>query len=86
MTTTTQKTPTTKGSKIDKISKGTKTTQRSKKETTKSEIVFTEQLHGMISETAYYLAEDRGFEPGLEMTDWLAAANQVDTTLLKHNV
>ena len=85
MTTTTQKTPTTKSSKTDKISKSAKTTQRSNKETTKTEIVFSEQRHRMISDSAYCLAEDRGFEPGLEMTDWLEAEKQVDVTLLKQS-
>jgi hypothetical protein len=29
--------------------------------------------YAAVSEAAYYLAEKRGFEPGSEMEDWLAA-------------
>jgi hypothetical protein len=29
--------------------------------------------HRMISEAAYFLAEDRGFEPGHALEDWLRA-------------
>lgn len=32
----------------------------------------------LISVAAYILAEQRGFEPGHEMEDWLAAEAQVD--------
>ena len=31
-----------------------------------------------IAEAAYYLAEHRGFAPGGEMEDWLAAERQVE--------
>lgn len=30
-----------------------------------------------VAEAAYYLAEHRGFAPGAEMEDWLAAEKQV---------
>ena len=30
-----------------------------------------------IAETAYYIAERRGFEPGFEIDDWLAAEAEV---------
>ncbi len=36
---------------------------------------------GMISEAAYFLAERRGFEPGHELEDWLAAETLVDLAL-----
>jgi hypothetical protein len=35
----------------------------------------------MISEAAYYLAEQRGFGPGYELGDWLQAESQVDNRL-----
>ena len=31
-----------------------------------------------ISTKAYYMAEARGFQPGHEQSDWLAAENAVD--------
>ena len=34
---------------------------------------------GLIRERAYYLAEQRGFIPGYEERDWLAAENDVDS-------
>lgn len=37
----------------------------------------------MISEAAYFLAQQRGFVPGQEMQDWLQAEQQVDA-LVKH--
>jgi len=35
----------------------------------------------MIAVTAYHKAEQRGFEPGHELTDWLEAENEVVATL-----
>jgi hypothetical protein len=32
----------------------------------------------MIAEAAYYFAEQRGFEPGHELEDWLAAEARID--------
>jgi hypothetical protein len=34
----------------------------------------------MIAEAAYYLAERRGFEPGHELEDWLAAEGMIRGT------
>jgi hypothetical protein len=34
---------------------------------------FDQGAHSKIAECAYYKAEARGFEPGHEMEDWLAA-------------
>jgi hypothetical protein len=38
--------------------------------------------HRMISEAAYFLAEERGFEPGHALEDWLRAELQVNKTLV----
>jgi Protein of unknown function (DUF2934) len=35
----------------------------------------------MICEAAYYIAEHRGFEPGHDVDDWLAAEEQIDAAL-----
>jgi hypothetical protein len=35
--------------------------------------------HEMIARAAYFRAERRGFEPGHELEDWLAAETEVDT-------
>jgi hypothetical protein len=36
----------------------------------------------MIAQAAYYRAERRGFEPGHEAEDWLAAESEVDAALM----
>jgi hypothetical protein len=42
-----------------------------------------EKRAALIAEAAYYRAADRGFAPGHEMEDWLAAENEVDARLLR---
>jgi len=37
--------------------------------------------HEMVATAAYYIAEQRGFAPGHEVEDWLAAEAAVDATL-----
>ena len=39
------------------------------------------ELERMIGEAAYYIAEQRGFEPGHELDDWLAAEAQIHDQL-----
>jgi hypothetical protein len=55
---------------------------------TKAEAVFApfvdpERRAEMIAEAAYYRAEGRGFAPGHETEDWLAAEAEVDASLLR---
>jgi hypothetical protein len=40
-----------------------------------------EARHALIAEAAYLRAERRGFEPGRETEDWLAAEVEVDALL-----
>ena len=40
--------------------------------------VTPEQRELMIAEAAYYLAERRGFDPGSELEDWLAAESEIE--------
>lgn len=37
--------------------------------------------HGRIALAAYYRANVRGFEPGHELDDWLAAEREIDATV-----
>jgi hypothetical protein len=37
--------------------------------------------HGIIAQAAYFCAQRRGFEPGRELDDWLAAEAEVDAML-----
>jgi DUF2934 family protein len=43
-----------------------------------------DERHGRISEAAYYLAERRGFDPGYELDDWLAAESEVERASATH--
>jgi hypothetical protein len=40
-----------------------------------------QRRHALICTAAYYLAEGRGFCPGGELDDWLAAESEIDRTL-----
>lgn len=40
-----------------------------------------DRRQSMIAEAAYYFSEHRGFEPGHELDDWLAAESQIDAAL-----
>ena len=62
-----------------------KTTPRSNKKRSNSVAAAepTVDRQRMIEETAYYYAEKRGFQPGHEVLDWLAAEKDVDTLLSK---
>jgi hypothetical protein len=44
-------------------------------------VVSREGRHAMIAEKAYLRAERRGFAPGRETEDWLAAEAEVDVLL-----
>ncbi len=71
-------------SKSNKQSSAKKTTDFVKTEVKKSEksaTVMSAERQRMISEAAYYLAEQRGFSPGDEMEDWLQAESQVNASL-----
>jgi DUF2934 family protein len=50
-------------------------------EVTPRAIVTEEMRRGMIAESAYLRAERRGFAPGKEDEDWLAAEAEVDRLL-----
>jgi hypothetical protein len=49
--------------------------------TSQSAEVSNEARYVMVQEAAYWRAERRGFEPGFELEDWLAAENEVDNLL-----
>lgn len=44
-------------------------------------VISGETRHAMIAENAYLRAERRGFAPGRETEDWLAAEAEVDALL-----
>jgi hypothetical protein len=48
-----------------------------------SSFVGPEKRAALIAEAAYFRAEKRGFAPGHETEDWLAAEREVDARLLR---
>jgi hypothetical protein len=44
-------------------------------------LIDPERRRALIAEAAYFRAERRGFAPGREAEDWLAAEAEVDTAL-----
>jgi hypothetical protein len=47
-------------------------------EASKTPVPFTaEELHALISERAYFIAQRRGFVPGHDLDDWLEAEAEV---------
>jgi hypothetical protein len=42
-----------------------------------------EARDAMIAEAAYFRSAHRGFEPGHEITDWLAAESEIDAALAR---
>jgi hypothetical protein len=45
--------------------------------------VKAEQRAALIAEAAFFRAERRGFAPGHEVDDWLAAESEVDAKLMR---
>ena len=62
----------TKSTKARKKTTAAKTARKTKTSVT------TEARHAMIAQTAYYLAEARGFEHGNDVADWLTAERQIN--------
>ena len=50
--------------------------------TTFGQFVGPEQRAALIAEAAFFRAEKRGFMPGHEVEDWLAAESEVDEKLM----
>ena len=42
------------------------------------------EIDSMIAQAAYFIAEQRGFEPGHEVDDWLQAEAQIYDQLAAH--
>ncbi len=45
-----------------------------------------QERHQLIAEAAYRRAEQRGFEPGYELSDWLAAEAEVDAAGMERDI
>ena len=64
-----------------KQASGTKAKER---EGSAAESLAQMDRHEMIAVAAYYRAEQRAFEPGHEMEDWLQAERQIEASLPGH--
>lgn len=51
--------------------------------TSVTRFVGPDQRAALIAEAAYLRAEQRGFAPGHEVEDWLAAESEVDATMMR---
>jgi hypothetical protein len=49
------------------------------------EFIERDRRHALIAQHAYYLAEERGFEPGRELDDWLTAERDVEQALASYS-
>jgi len=63
-----------------KPSSAKKTVKTGGQQPTKSAIVMGAERQQMISEAAYYLAEQRDFSSGDELGDWLQAESQINAS------
>lgn len=59
-----------------------KTTVTVRRKSKVARFVGPEQRAALIAEAAFFRAEKRGFAPGHEVEDWLAAEAEVDTKLM----
>ena len=73
-------TTTVKSQKTTKTKKPILSVKQNKSKTLKPDQDYQE----MIAEAAYYKAEQRGFVPGFEQEDWLAAENEIRSMLDLH--
>lgn len=64
------------------ITKGKSTTKKTNSETQSARSTNTAEVRQrLIAESAYYLAQQRGFQGDLAMDDWLQAEAEVDARL-----
>lgn len=75
-----------KNTKSNKGVKGTNSVKSTKKKLSvmgnKSTALNEEERNDHVAVSAYYKAQDRGFEPGDELADWLAAEAEIDNNML----
>ena len=55
--------------------------KRSNAPQAKPSTIAPEERHQLIAQTAYLIAEQRGFAPGHELDDWLRAEAEVESRL-----
>lgn len=56
------------------------------KKTVSKKTISYQQRYQMISEAAYHISEKQGFQPGIEMDNWLAAEKQIDGWIKKQGL
>jgi hypothetical protein len=61
--------------------KSDKTPRPAAERPARAALIDAERRRALIAESAYFRAERRGFEPGYEAEDWLAAELEIDRAL-----
>jgi hypothetical protein len=54
--------------------------------TRSSAFIEPDERHALVSECAYHRARERGFDPGHDLDDWLAAEAEIDAALANHRL
>lgn len=86
-TTAAKKAAAAKRAKTTSTARGSKVSAETKKAVARRlgddvQRIDAEQRRVMIQEAAYYIAETRGFSPGAELDDWIAAERLIDDLIV----
>ena len=57
-----------------------------KKKAASKKTLSYQQRYQMIAEAAYHISEKQGFQPGIEMDNWLTAEKQIDGWIKKQKL
>jgi Protein of unknown function (DUF2934) len=76
-----ERTPNTRGTLKSAATRTARQQQPQPKRSSRATLIDPERRRALIAEAAYFRAERRGFAPGHEAEDWLAAEVEVDTAL-----
>ena len=71
-----------KASPTTRVARGASRSTQPKARPVPPGLIDQDLRRGLIAQAAYYRAERRGFEPGHDAEDWLAAESEVDTALM----
>lgn len=64
-----------------------KTASKKKAVTRKTSIVISnEDRYKMVAEAAYHLSEQQGFQPGMDLDNWLMAELQIEAEIKKKKI
>jgi Protein of unknown function (DUF2934) len=76
-----ERTPNTRSTLKSTATRAARPRQQQLKRSSAAALIDPQRRRALIAEAAYFRAERRGFAPGHEAEDWLAAEVEVDTAL-----